>query len=134
MPKNDLIQEVKPFFNDIMSILFSVGAFVGYDTEINMEKLDEFVKKLENKIDWFEAYNGELKNFILPTGTSCSAYCHVCRTVCRRVERRLYDVPKAGGSEVVVRFFNRLSDFLFSVSRTCNSLGGGKEIVWQDCL
>lgn len=136
MPRKDLlfITEIDSFLHEIMSVLFSIGAFIGYDTDINMNSLDQFVEKIEGKIDWFETYNEKLESFILPTGTSCSAYSHVCRTVCRRVERRLYDIPKAGNNAIVVRFFNRLSDYLFSVSRACNSIGGGKETIWKNCL
>lgn len=118
--------------HQVMSALFSVGANVGYDTPIDLKKLDEFVFTLEDEIDKYENDNGSLRNFILPTGGMCSSYAHVCRSVCRRVERNLYDLQDLPDVQVIGMFFNRLSDFLFSLARTCNRLEVKLEITWSN--
>lgn len=122
------------FLQDTMSVLFSVGAYIGYDIKLDAEKLLEFVGKLEDKIDKFETENGVLKNFILPTGGACSGYAHVCRSVCRRVERHLYDLRDFKKETEIQIFLNRLSDFLFSLARTCNRYEAKKEIIWKNTL
>jgi cob(I)alamin adenosyltransferase len=134
IPNDNLYCEIKDFLQEIMSILFSMGAYVGYDTLLNADKLTDFVKRLEENIDYFEEYNGALSNFILPTGTPCSAYAHVIRTICRRVERNLYEVEKCAKHEVFPVVFNRLSDYFFSLSRTFNRMMGGKEILWKKII
>ena len=134
LPKEQMAQEIAEFMDEIMSALFSVGSYLGYDSPLDNDLLENFVKFLEDKIDLYENFNGPLKSFILPSGSPCSAYAQVCRTVCRRVERNLYDVEKAQENQTVLKFFNRLSDFLFSVARTCNRLTGGKEINWQKII
>jgi cob(I)alamin adenosyltransferase len=129
--KKDCIVKI---LHQVMSTLFSVGAYVGYDTVIDIKKLDEFIFKLEDEIDKFENDNGEIRNFILPTGGMCSSYAQVCRAVCRRVERNLYDLTSLADVEVIGMFFNRLSDFLFSLARTCNRFEVKKEIIWNNFL
>ena len=128
--KDELIE----ILHQVMSVLFSVGAYVGYEVPISESKLENFVTLLENKIDYFESKNQELKNFILPTGGACSGYAHVCRSVCRRVERSLYDLYDAVTIETISRFFNRLGDFLFSMARTCNRYETKKDIIWKNTL
>jgi cob(I)alamin adenosyltransferase len=134
IPTDNLYSEVKSVLDDIMSILFSAGAFIGYDSDLNIDKLDEFVFELEKKIDYYENFNGKLQNFILPTGSQCSSYSHVIRTVCRRVERKLYDVPKSADNQSILKFFNRLSDYFFSLARTFNRMMGGKETIWTKII
>ncbi len=67
-----------------------------------------------------------LKSFVLPGGTAAAAQLHVCRTVCRRAERRALLVED--GNPEVVRYLNRLSDLLFILSRGANH---GEEPLWQ---
>lgn len=126
--------ELVSVLHQVMSVLFSVGAYVGYDVDICESKLEKFVTLLETNIDHFESENQELKNFILPTGGVCSGYAHVCRSVCRRVERSLYDLFDATTIEIISRFFNRLGDLLFSLARTCNRFETKKDIIWQNAL
>jgi len=69
---------------------------------------------------------------VIPGGTAASAHLHVCRTVCRRAERRAIAVGEEGNPEVV-RYLNRLSDLLFILSRATNTEAGGgePEPLWQ---
>ena len=69
-----------------------------------------------------------LKSFVLPGGTLAAAQLHVCRTVCRRAERRTIACGESVNAECV-RYLNRLSDLLFILSREANV--GGAEPLWE---
>ncbi len=81
---------------------------------------------LERACDEVNARLEPLRSFVIPGGSPASAHLHVCRTVCRRAERRTIAV----GAEVnpeVVRYLNRLSDLLFILSRAANDEPGSGE-------
>jgi cob(I)alamin adenosyltransferase len=82
---------------------------------------------LEQRCDEVNAGLAPLKSFVLPGGSRAAAQLHVCRTVCRRAERRVI----ACGDQVspeTVRYLNRLSDLLFILSRAANR---GEEPLWE---
>ena len=115
----------------VMSKCFEIGAFLGYNTDLCFEKMDAFILEIEKSIDFMEGSNEKLQNFILPTGTGNSAQAHICRAIARRVERSMYDLEIHAENEVIIKFLNRLSDFLFSLARTINRVEKGQEIIWQ---
>jgi len=78
-----------------------------------------YAEWLERALDEVNAELGPLRSFVIPGGTPAAAHLHVCRTVCRRAERRAIAVGEDGTVEVV-RYLNRLSDFLFVLSRAAN--------------
>jgi cob(I)alamin adenosyltransferase len=85
--------------------------------------------------EWLEAACDEvnaklepLKSFVLPGGTPAAAQLHICRTVCRRAERRALAVQD--GNPEVVRYLNRLSDLMFILSRGANA-ASGTEPLWE---
>jgi cob(I)alamin adenosyltransferase len=85
---------------------------------------------LEQACDEVNAELPKLTSFVLPGGTPAAAQLHVCRTVCRRAERRTI----ACGDEVnaeCVRYLNRLSDLLFILSRGANAAAEGGEPLWE---
>ena len=90
---------------------------------------------LEKKIDEMEQNLMPLKNFILPGGAKASSYAHICRTVCRRVERALTylyheeKMPLDQKNEQLV-YINRLSDYFFVVSRWINFKLSVEEVLW----
>lgn len=90
---------------------------------------------LEQKVDEMDHHLMPLKNFILPGGDKASAYAHICRTVCRRVERALthfYNegkMPLDNKNDQLI-YINRLSDYFFIVSRWINFKLGEKEVLW----
>ena len=81
---------------------------------------------LEERCDEVNATLQPLRSFLLPGGTRAAAQLHVCRTVCRRAERRTLRVEDA--TPEVVRYLNRLSDLLFILARGAND---GDEPLWQ---
>jgi cob(I)alamin adenosyltransferase len=80
----------------------------------------DYTEWLERACDEINATLEPLRSFVIPGGTPAAAHLHVCRTICRRAERRTIAV----GAEVnpeVVRYLNRLSDLLFILSRAANA-------------
>ena len=89
-------------------------------------------RRLEALIDGWEAGLKPLRNFILPGGSPAAAALQVCRSVCRRAERRV--VQLAASEEVnpeALVYLNRLSDFLFVMARRVNQLQGVDEPIWR---
>ncbi len=87
---------------------------------------------LEQAIDSMNAQLAEPQGFILPGGTMAAAQAHVCRTVCRRAERRIAALAEIAivGPEIS-QYINRLSDYLFILAKIINFNTGHSEIVWQ---
>jgi cob(I)alamin adenosyltransferase len=127
------INEILLFIQDK---LFVIGAILASD-EIGKQYTSSLVcsegdvQKLEESIDLFEKELPELRQFILPGGNMLSSYCHIARTVCRRGERRMI---KLQGLDIVppnsLKFINRLSDFLFVLSRKTAFDGHSEETYW----
>ena len=113
----------------IQNDLFDVGADLSVPPGGERERLRvaaEQVGWLEEACDEVNATLPPLRSFVLPGGTVAAAHLHVCRTVCRRAERRALAVADANPE--VVRYLNRLSDLLFILSRGANA---GDEPLWQ---
>jgi cob(I)alamin adenosyltransferase len=89
-------------------------------------------KRLEELTDELGATLPPLRNFILPGGSASGAMLHVARSVCRRAERRLVTASKSRQlNPELLPFFNRLSSYLFNLSRRVNRDAGKKEDVWK---
>ena len=90
------------------------------------------VRILENEIDKTEAGLEPLNSFILPGGNILVSYCHIARCVCRRAERRVIEASeKEIIPELIIRFLNRLSDYLYVLSRRINLELDNEEIKWS---
>ena len=114
----------------IQNDLFDVGADISVPHGGERERLrvrPEQTAWLEAVCDEVNAGLEPLKSFVLPGGTPAAAQLHVCRTVCRRAERRTIDCGDAVNPECV-RYLNRLSDLLFILSRGANGPG---EPLWE---
>ncbi len=93
----------------------------------------DYTQWLEQACDEVNATLEPLRSFVIPGGTPAAAHLHVCRTVCRRAERRTIAVGADVNPEVV-RYLNRLSDLLFILSRATNmtpSEGETTEPLWE---
>ena len=89
-----------------------------------------YTEWLEQACDEINAKLEPLRSFVIPGGTPAGAWLHVCRTICRRAERRAIAVGDDGNPEVV-RYLNRLSDLLFILSRAVNSHERSGEPLWE---
>ena len=126
LPYREWIERVQ---ND----LFDVGADVSVPHGGDRERLrvrPEQTAWLEARCDEVNADLPKLRSFVLPGGTPAAAQLHVCRTVCRRAERRVVDCGDEVNRECL-RYLNRLSDLLFILSRGANLAGGGAEPLWE---
>jgi cob(I)alamin adenosyltransferase len=86
---------------------------------------------LERWIDAFDLELEPLASFILPGGTRAAALLHLARTVCRRAERRVISLAaRETVSPAVVKYLNRLSDYLFTAARAANHRAGVAEPKW----
>src|SRR4051812_16116665 len=113
--------------NELSDVGADLSVPPGRDEERPRLRVDEgYVTWLEAACDEVNATLEPLKSFVLPGGTLAAAHLHVCRTVCRRAERRALLVEDANPE--VVRYLNRLSDLLFILSRAANA---GDEPLWQ---
>ena len=117
--------------------LFIIGSYLAIDQ--NQTPLYDFARLpdgettlLEQRIDQLMATLPEKQGFVLPGGTVSAAQCHVCRTVCRRAERRILELAQhAPVDDYVLQYVNRLSDYLFVLAKIINFNAGQSEIIWQ---
>lgn len=118
----------------IQNDLFDVGADLSVPLDAGPTKAGERLRVRPDQVTWLEERCDEvnatlepLKSFVLPGGTAVGAQLHVCRTTCRRAERRTIACGDAVSPETV-RYLNRLSDLLFILARAAN---GPDEPLWQ---
>ena len=91
------------------------------------------INELEQKVDDIMRLLPEHQGFILPGGTCEAAQAHVCRTVCRRAERRIVALSEVSQiTPEILQYVNRLSDYLFVLAKKINFNANQSEIVWQN--
>ena len=129
--------EDEQFLLFIQHKLFTIGSYLATDqstTELKIESqvTQESIEKIEHEIDRIDETLPKMKNFVLPGGCRSASLAHVCRTVCRRAERRIYSLAEqAEVEDPVLIFVNRLSDYLFVLARKECLKHNGKEIIWD---
>ncbi len=118
------------------SSLFDIGSHLACENEklaLKMPKLDSGqISIIENWIDLANQDLKPLKNFILPGGSLAAAHAHIGRTVARRSERVVVALAKKAhvNAEIII-YLNRMSDFLFVVSRYLNHLENVEDVIWS---
>jgi cob(I)alamin adenosyltransferase len=131
--------QVINFLHHIQSAIFDLGSNLACEVD-NRERYNlpqisnEFIQDIELEIDKLDSELEPLKNFILPGGSIVSSSVHLCRTNARSVERKLvhyfnYTKEELPANSIV--FLNRLSDYLFILSRYTNKIMGIEEITWK---
>jgi cob(I)alamin adenosyltransferase len=121
---------------EIQDRLFTIGASLATDPEKNTKKIPDLlesdVKLLEDAMDEMDASLPEMRYFILPGGHQSVSFCHVARTVCRRAERLAIKLSQESFvADLVIVYLNRLSDYLFVLSRKMGQELGAAEIPWK---
>lgn len=134
---SDISAEVLSFLRTIQNQLFVIGSYLATDmskVELNSASIlkSDAIIELENAIDKLDEFLPTLSSFILPGGSKSGALSHVCRTITRRAERRLFDMSESYNidSQIYV-YFNRLSDYFFALSRYLTLENEGEEICWK---
>lgn len=141
LAKNEKFNGDQELISMIQNKLFDIGSLLACESSLHEQyKLptitDEHIKVLENAIDKYDAIAGKITYFIIPGGSFESAACHVCRTECRTLERKLvrYNIDNDGEIKTeIMTFVNRLSDFFFVFARYINCVLEVKEYKWEKC-
>ena len=126
------------FVQHIQDRMFAVGSHLATDrekTELHCASIihPEEVQSVEKEIDYLDSLLPPLRAFILPGGSRGAAVCHVCRTVCRRAERRILALTEHFEiSSELLAYINRISDYLFVLSRKINHDEKKDEIFWNN--
>jgi cob(I)alamin adenosyltransferase len=129
--------QIDQTLEQVQSDLFSVGAELATPdpAKHGMSLLGETqIGALEKAIDLLEAGLPPLKHFILPAGSRGGALLHLARGFCRRAERRvvtLANVPETTIRSEIVRYLNRLGDYLFVAARYANQEAKAVELKWE---
>ena len=133
-------QEINQMYRDqlieIQDRLFTIGSNLAADPEKSNMKLPQVSEKdvtfLEEAMDTMDALLPEMKSFVLPGGHTTVSYCHVARCVCRRAERNVTHLNENEEIEaVVMKYLNRLSDYLFVLSRKLTQDLNAHEQPWK---
>ena len=132
------IQETKNILKEIQDRLFTIGSSLACDpekdTKMHIPDLKETdIELLENQIDKMNEELPELKHFVLPGGDQAASSCHIVRCVCRRAERICVHMQQENQfiDELVIIYLNRLSDYLFVLSRFILFKNKGVETIWE---
>lgn len=123
----------------VMGKMFCIGAYLATPAGPDGEPLTECkgvteddITALEQGIDRLDAEVPQQRSFILPGGTIAAAHAHVARTVCRRAEREVLTLADSGEPvlDIVFRYLNRLSDYLYILARALNHRASTPDIPW----
>jgi len=137
---NDIAQneQISEWLREIQDRLFTLGAVLATnpDKEVKMklpDLHDTDVQWMEQLIDTMNETLPEMRSFIIPGGNLAASTCHVARCVCRRAERLCVGMAEQGEyvPELVIKYLNRLSDFLFVLARYIGHISGVAELPWR---
>jgi cob(I)alamin adenosyltransferase len=123
------------FLRQIQHTLFSLGGYLATEPERSPQCpiSENDVRELEKEMDETDALLPPLKNFVLPGGCRGNAIAHICRTVCRRAERNIYNMPEINKIDPkTLKYINRLSDYFFLFSRKQIFFQKKEEIFWKN--
>lgn len=121
---------------EIQDRLFTLGSILATEPGNEKVKVPQLNEKdilfLENEIDKMNEVLPEMRSFVLPGGHQTVSFCHMARCVCRRAERLVVHLAELETvPELVIKYLNRLSDFLFVLSRKISQENNANEIPWK---
>lgn len=132
----EIDENSKNILIEIQDRLFTIGSLLAADPEKNKMALPQIleldIELLEKEIDVMNEQLPEMKFFVLPGGHSTISFCHLARCVCRRAERcvlRLNEVQPV--NELIYKYLNRLSDYLFVLARKFTQDLKATETPWK---
>ena len=132
------LEEEQAFLQRVQNNLFVIGSNLATDQSITKLRAasvitKDMINEMEHRIDCVDDSVPPLTAFVLPGGSRGAAVCHICRTVCRRAERRILALAEqAEVSPELIAYINRLSDYLFVLSRKINQVDKKEEIFWNN--
>ena len=123
---------------EIQDRLFTIGSSLACDPEKETRLLipdlhEADVNLLEKEIDTMNEMLPEMKHFILPGGSAAISTIHITRCVCRRTERLCVSLQNQQGhvEALIIKYLNRLSDYLFVLARYVGHLHNVPEVIWK---
>jgi cob(I)alamin adenosyltransferase len=127
---------LRELLNRVQNDLFVLGADLATPMDHHSSAIERIgetdVPWLEEAIDELDGALPPIRFFILPGGSESASRLHVCRAVCRRAERNATELADSEPmNENVIRYLNRLSDFLFVLARYANAACGVEEVPWK---
>jgi len=131
--------DTKKFLIHVQDRLFTIGSHLAADPTKSGIKIPEIKEEnviaLEKEMDKMNEVLPEMRSFVLPGGHTTVSYCHIARCVCRRAERCSVDLAgKEKVEDIIIKYLNRLSDYLFVLSRKLSSDLKAEEIPWKPGL
>ncbi len=146
--------DIKYHLTEIQKDLFCIGSNLAFPLSLSQSQInnignenssmenqkkpqipiikEEMVKRLENWIDKYDKELPVLKNFILSGGNEASSLLHTARAVCRRAERRIVSLKRHEEIDKnILKYINRLSDYLFTAARLASHRKGKEDIKWK---
>ncbi|MCL4127404.1 UNVERIFIED_CONTAM: hypothetical protein GTU68_017564 [Idotea baltica] len=145
------VDELNAFVGDLMSscsillineelariqyLLFNVGSILardGVESDSYPTLMEANVSELEQWIDQYTEVLEPMTAFILPSGSPTISKAHICRTVCRRAERRVLVIEgEINSHDLIIIYLNRLSDYFFTLARYFATIEGVEEYLWN---
>lgn len=121
---------------EVQDRLFTIGSSLASDPEKSRMKIpdlkEEDVTLLEKEIDAMNKVLPEMRSFVLPGGHTTVSFCHIARCVCRRAERiTIHLSENSFVDELVIKYLNRLSDYLFVLARKISHDLKATETAWK---
>lgn len=130
--ENVKLNKLKTELEKIQHDLLDIGSGLAMPEGMPVVGLDKRIKELEILIDEFMDISPKIDQFILPGGAKAASFLHMARTITRRVERIITKLSqKERVDENIVKYINRLSDFLYACARFANFQENRKDIIWK---
>jgi cob(I)alamin adenosyltransferase len=130
----DKWRNITSFIDQIQRELFTIGSHLANDGTKSGIKLPEInldlITQMEQNMDKMNEVVPAMTHFVLPGGHTLISYAHICRTVCRRAERRVVAIQELPHLDKIIMFLNRLSDWIFVTSRYLNHQLHLPENLW----
>jgi cob(I)alamin adenosyltransferase len=139
---SNFLQNQNFFLQNLQSDLFNISTVISCEKDqretFKIESIKEVkILQIEKLIDEMNEFLEPLRNFILPGGSIASSVCHIARTTCRKVERMIVDFNEFNHQDIpveIIKFMNRLSDYLFVLARFINFVTKNEEVIWKRSL
>lgn len=139
-PYEKILTDLEGIQRDLFLIAALLAGSPCDTSTTDKEKIEQYqTQSLERAIDDMQSALEPLNAFILPGGHSTAAFAHVCRTVCRRAERRVVELispddktlTRSDHFDPVIKYLNRLSDYFFVLARYCNAIHQHPDVIWK---
>ena len=126
----------RDFLKEIQDRLFTIGSELASEIDQKKKKIPDLhesdIELLEKEMDKMDLEIPPLRAFVLPGGNQAVSFTHLARTVCRRAERLVIALSEtAEANSLIIRYLNRLSDYLFVLSRKITQEIGSEEVAWK---